>query len=518
MSSLTVLPHHCIFCNSNFKSGPALFYHQKICQKKLHVIQNRINGLQTTDPQVSTGSPVLPIAPASPAPAPAPSPAAEVPYANPTHVHEADSVEDPVVDQQFDFGFEIAKWATLAVQRRGLPDKDVQTLLDIINKAKEINKLDTLPYDSLTSFKQYRKSLSFKDNEDEGWNVIRIEVTSEHVEGLEEPFSANFYFRDVLKWLTTEFSNAEYKNTGDGESFVLEAKEVVNAAGKRVYNKPEQCDAWIDLQRQLRRTKEFKDAVIAALQLYSDKTLLNRKGLQCHSVKITLLNIPFSRRIFCLATIAYLSPLSEKPNNLSDEKWRLVKLSYMHLALEHLLKPLKEAGATGLQLKDPWGQERTVVPQLLSYVMDDPESKDVFCITRNACEACRVGVDNFMEITKVYSVRDEKKQVVGYERATATGRGALSATDRRKLCTERRIVPVRSALWGFRNQDTMRAGSIMLILAFEAMHNEDLGIFLYIIDNMREYLIQKKGMSKIAANRLLKTLNQRMASMPRTGT
>ena len=76
--------------------------------------------------------------------------------------------------------------------------------------------------------------------------------------------------------------------------------------------------------------------------------------------------------------------------------------------------------------------------------------------------------------------------------------------------------PVPCPLWGFADQEDADPGSIMFVLAHESMHNEDLGLFLYIIDNMKKYF-EEKGMSAMRINRLFDEMNRRMEQMPRAG-
>ncbi len=128
----------------------------------------------------------------------------------------------------------------------------------------------------------------------------------------------------------------------------------------RVYDHPHQCDRWVDMQSDLRRQHPHLNPkpVIAALQCYSDKTVVNFKNASCHPVRCvlcvcvwggggvparasvplhvylppltcrcTLLNIPLKARISCLLDVAYFPNLqAAKPGNMSTEHYRLLKL------------------------------------------------------------------------------------------------------------------------------------------------------------------------------------------------
>lgn len=84
--------------------------------------------------------------------------------------------------------------------------------------------------------------------------------------------------------------------------------------------------------------------------------------------------------------------------------------------LRHLLAALKKASNEGLSLVDPQGQQQLVFPRLFSYVMDDPESKDVNAIkggnTLHPCEHCMVTSQQLGDITGPrFPHRTEKHQV-----------------------------------------------------------------------------------------------------------
>lgn len=59
-----------------------------------------------------------------------------------------------------------------------------------------------------------------------------------------------------------------------------------------------------------------------------------------------------------------------------------------------------------------------------------------------------------------------------------------SKAERSQLLKDNSIHPVPSGLWGFKHCDT-KTGSSSWVFASDSMHNEDLGVFLYIIRNMK---------------------------------
>lgn len=92
---------------------------------------------------------------------------------------------------------------------------------------------------------------------------------------------AVFRHKDMVDYLVVEFSRAEYATPG----FVLQPVITCNAHGERVYDGPETAQLWHYVEQREQRRHNRADITLAALQLYSDKTLLNMKGLHAHPVR-----------------------------------------------------------------------------------------------------------------------------------------------------------------------------------------------------------------------------------------
>jgi hypothetical protein len=138
----------------------------------------------------------------------------------------------------------------------------------------------------------------------------------------------------------------------------------------------------------------------------------------------------------------------------------------------------------GIQLLDPSGNSQFVFPRLFSFVGDEPEIKDLSCVkgvpSREPCEACRCPVHSLSDITKVWPLRTEKEQKERLRKALEKSVGLREAD-----CSKYSFQPVPSGLWGFAEGENEDLGGSSQCFAFEAMHNEDLGVFLYIIDNCK---------------------------------
>ena len=414
---------------------------------------------------------------------------------------------------QFDVSFEFCKIFTLSNQGRGLPDKDIESVLDVLVHMKKNSIPMDLVYESLSQFKEYRKVFG---NEVDGLKVVDIIITESDVKGLGDVVVQRpFYMKDMGRWLELEFADKTQKDT-----FILDASPRF-VGTKRVFNAPHECDAWLELQHMLRSRPGNDKAVIAALQLYSDKTLVNRKGLDVHPVKATLLNLPYSKRIEKIikeeSTVAYFDQLIDFPDGVPKSLYRQVKLAYMSKALSILLEPMKDASHNGIHLNDPKGNMVFVYPRLLSYVMDLPESKDIYMVkggsAPNPCEQCMVPGSRLDKIFETFPSRTVQQQ----KRVCEEISNAPNKKARMDLILKHSTWPVPCPLWGFADQDMDGSGSVMHALGFESLHNDDLGVFLYIIDYMKQYF-ERKGLTPQEIGKLFTEMNRRLESMPRAGT
>ena len=90
--------------------------------------------------------------------------------------------------------------------------------------------------------------------------------------------------------------------------------------------------------------------------------------------------------------------------------------------LSRLLEPMKEASHHGLRALCPDGRTLvTAYPRLASYVTDDPESKDIFCIrpapAQHPCEMCWV---QFNSLRDIHNAKDERTRTAREQEACHT--------------------------------------------------------------------------------------------------
>ena len=211
----------------------------------------------------------------------------------------------------FNYDLEFVKFLTECNQGRGMSHKDIQSLIDLIIHAQGKDAILT-QFTSLYELLEYRSSLIEGDQSQ--WVDCTIEVTDSDVPGLKSSkYSTKFYYRDMRQWLLDEFANPEYNDNFALDAVIAEVGTGIYA--QRVYNEPHQCEAWADMETAIRRRD--RTGVVAALQLYSDKTLVNRKGLSCHPIRATLLNIKHGIRIRNLRNVGYMPTLSKRPVDIT---------------------------------------------------------------------------------------------------------------------------------------------------------------------------------------------------------
>ena len=157
-----------------------------------------------------------------------------------------------------------------------------------------------------------------------------------------------------------------------------------------------------------------------------------------------------------------------------------------------------------------------VYPRLLSYVLDDPEGKDITGIksapSEHCCEQCWAPFKSLADIGSEWQARSEKDQRQIYDALCDPTLKRSRADEIQKQYSTHKIA---CGLWGFNDQATGVANSLNSF-GFESMHNEDLGVFVYIIDHSDSYFKQvlKKGRE---AQDALANLNQRLLQLPRWG-
>ena len=314
-----------------------------------------------------------------------------------------------------------------------------------------------------------------------------------------------FSHADAAQWLQSEFSHSEYK-----EGFVL--RTAPRYCGTvRVFEEPHEGLAWVQAQHAL-----DAGAVVAAIQLYSDKTQLTMKQLSAHPIKMVLLNAPYSARMAIknITTVGYFPPVEIlRPFGYSNVRWRLIKMEIIHACLHVLLSPLKQLSWSGAIMPDPSGQRHNVYPRLLSDVGDDPEVHDHACIfssskAQKPCPICECPREQLNRLDKQFPLRTA---VIQESRRTAMI--AASAGERDALSKKHSQHPVKCGLLGFAGQDLSYSNPYQ-IFGYDSLHIDNLGIWKNIMEHAKVFMDeaahpQKKGL------KFVRTLSDNLRAMPR---
>ncbi len=202
----------------------------------------------------------------------------------------------------------------------------------------------------------------------------------------EQGVEAELYHVDTAEWLAAEFGNPKY-----AQGFTLRAAvRMVN--GQRAWSCPADSDVWNGHQADV--DVIANGAVVAAIQLYSDKSLLSNKGTSVYPLKAILLNAPFAARtdIKNMRNIAFF-PEIKRPHGMPMEQFKAAKRAIHHRVLQITLEPLKRLSKAGESLSDPSGVSQWVLPRLCNYVGDDPECKTAAGVYvsgqgQKPCEMC----------------------------------------------------------------------------------------------------------------------------------
>ncbi|KAJ7253652.1 hypothetical protein C8J57DRAFT_1076835 [Mycena rebaudengoi] len=162
----------------------------------------------------------------------------------------------------------------------------------------------------------------------------------------------------------------------------------------RLYHNMHTAKWWWSTQKQVE--KDNPGATIVPIILSSDKTQLTMFGNKsAYPVYMTIGNIPKdirrkpSRRAYVL--LAYL-PTSRLEHIKNKASRRRTLANLFHACMSFIMKPLRDAGVTGLAMSSGDGILRRAHPILACYIGDYPEQVLVTCVKTGWCPTC--GVDH----------------------------------------------------------------------------------------------------------------------------
>ena len=299
------------------------------------------------------------------------------------------------------------------------------------------------------------------------------------VDGIE----VEVHYLDTAAWLQSEFSKTAYR-----EGFTLRpVQRMVN--GERAWSCPADCDPW--LRHQFVIEVEAAGAVVAALQLYSDKSLLNNKGTAVYPLKAVLLNAPYTQRVLTanMQNIAF-SPEVKKPKGMSEDAFRRAKLQIHHQVLDLALGPLKELSKSGVEVRNPSGERHWAFPRLCHYCGDDPECKlcaGVYVSGKpeKPCEQCYCPFDQQNKLDLEHPARTVRQQqgIIQAIRAAETVSVAAGKREAAKWSTH---AVEKHGLFGFEGEHT-EWGNPFLCFGYDNLHTDLLGLWVDLVRNIKAF-------------------------------
>jgi hypothetical protein len=135
-------PHRCAHCNHWFEREATARKHESVCNVAIH----RLTTKSINHRRCHSSPEVIPLVPEAPVPDTVQVQGDPVPSTS-------EQVEASPDKNGFNFSFEICKILVLANQRRGLSEKDIQSILDCLKKAQELGHDAVLEFQTLAEFK-----------------------------------------------------------------------------------------------------------------------------------------------------------------------------------------------------------------------------------------------------------------------------------------------------------------------------------------------------------------------------
>ncbi|KAG8791703.1 hypothetical protein FRC12_008352 [Ceratobasidium sp. 428] len=173
--------------------------------------------------------------------------------------------------------------------------------------------------------------------------------------------------------------------------------------GQRLYSELWSADKWWQLQNTLGLGQ---GAAIATVILSSDKTQLS---VMCGNKKawpvyITLGDIESSVRRRPSEHATVLLGYVPVTDLTGEDAWQ-----FFHDCVEQMLRPLKEVGRAGVEMRCADGGVRLVFPLVVAYIADFPEQCLVACTPKSRCPKCLMPSDDRGEYNRQHPPRDQAK-------------------------------------------------------------------------------------------------------------
>ncbi|THU86756.1 hypothetical protein K435DRAFT_683009 [Dendrothele bispora CBS 962.96] len=285
--------------------------------------------------------------------------------------------------------------------------------------------------------------------------------------------SVEFYSRDILECLKSLWANPDFATQliVEPERHYVDEDKTIRAyhdmhTGKWWWNK--------QVHEELRKP----GSTIVPVIISSDQTQLTTfRNKNCYPVYVTIGNIPKeirrkpSRQGQMLLGYLPIIKLSSLAGPLAMR--RRIIANIFHACVGYMLKPLENAGRSGVYMTSGDGLVRRTHPLSALHVGDYPEQLLITGAKKGECPSCPIPMDEVGESAEIYDFRDFGQVLAAFEKLDQ----GLGSTAFRHACRDAGIKPIQQPYW--RNLPFV---NIFCSIAPDILHQLYQGVIKHLIE------------------------------------
>ncbi|KAJ7875217.1 hypothetical protein B0H13DRAFT_1894237 [Mycena leptocephala] len=360
------------------------------------------------------------------------------------------SADNPWAPFQSQVDWEVAKWAKL----RGSTSTAVTDLLAI----------DGVPQALGLSYKNSRELNQVIDNQ---LPPGRPTFKRQEIVVAEEAFDV--YFRPVVDCIKALYGDPEFAQ----ELVFFPERHYADADRTiRLYHDMHTAEWWWRTQKEVEKRRA--GATIVPVIISTDKTQTTMfRNKAAYPVYMTIGNITKesrrkpSRQAYVL--LGYL-PTTRLDHITNKAARRRAVANLYHACMRQILRPLKNAGLDGIEMKSGDGVVRRCHPIFSVFAGDYPEQVLVTGTKTGECPTCRVPRDELGSIVDIYEPRDLSAVLDALKKADG------NATEFTRACSRANIKPIFHPFW-----EDLPYVNIFLSITSDILHQLYQGVIKHIV-------------------------------------
>ncbi|KAJ7312316.1 hypothetical protein DFH08DRAFT_717847 [Mycena albidolilacea] len=360
------------------------------------------------------------------------------------------SADNPWAPFTSQVDWEVAKWAKL----RGSTSTAVTDLLAI----------DGVPQALGLSYKNSRELNQIIDNE---LPLGRPTFQRHEIVVADEAFDV--YFRPVLDCIKALYGDPEFAK----ELVFFPERHYADADKKiRLYHDMHTAEWWWRTQKEVERRRA--GGTIVPIIISTDKTQTTMfRNKAAYPVYMTIGNITKesrrkpSRQAYVL--LGYL-PTTRLDHITNKAARRRAVANLYHACMRQILRPLKNAGLDGIEMKSGDGVVRRCHPIFSVFAGDYPEQVLVTGTKTGECPTCPVPRDELGSIVDIYEPRDLSAVLDALRKADG------NATEFTRACARANIKPIFHPFW-----EDLPYVNIFLSVTSDILHQLYQGVIKHIV-------------------------------------